>query len=105
MSLKIWLMYMYKNDLALNNVQWLVCQKNKPNQTKLFVQVVIKFSSIYEWFRWHCPLHPIKERNGEHSLFYRGITKHQTPSIVLRKFINFLARTATYRADQIWYFQ
>ena len=25
-------MYMYKADLALNNLQWLICHKNKPNQ-------------------------------------------------------------------------
>ena len=27
-------MYMYIEDLALNNLQWLVCHKTKPNQTK-----------------------------------------------------------------------
>ena len=26
---------MYKPDLALDNLQWLVCHKTKPNQTKL----------------------------------------------------------------------
>ena len=26
---------MYKEDLALNNQQWLVCHKTKPNQTKI----------------------------------------------------------------------
>ena len=25
---------MYKEDLALNNLQWLICHKTKPNQTK-----------------------------------------------------------------------
>ena len=25
-------MYMYKEDLALNNLQWLICHKKKPNQ-------------------------------------------------------------------------
>ena len=25
---------MYKNDLALNNLQWLICHKTKPEQTK-----------------------------------------------------------------------
>ena len=28
------LIYMYKEDLALNNLQRLICQKTKPNQTK-----------------------------------------------------------------------
>ena len=25
---------MYKEDLALNNLQWLICHKTKPNQIK-----------------------------------------------------------------------
>ena len=25
---------MYKQDLALNNLQWLICHKTQPNQTK-----------------------------------------------------------------------
>ena len=29
----IYLMYVYKKDLALNNLQWLICHKMKPNQT------------------------------------------------------------------------
>ena len=28
----IYLTYMYKDDLALNNLQWLICHKTKPNQ-------------------------------------------------------------------------
>ena len=28
----IYLIYMYKDDLALNNLQWLICHKNQPNQ-------------------------------------------------------------------------
>ena len=28
----IYLIYMYKDDLALNNLQWLICHKTKPNQ-------------------------------------------------------------------------
>ena len=26
------IIYMYKEDLALNNLQWLICHKTKPNQ-------------------------------------------------------------------------
>ena len=29
-----YLIYMYKKDWALNNLQWLICHKTKPNQTK-----------------------------------------------------------------------
>ena len=32
MCLKIiYLIYMYKKDLVLNNLQWLICHKTKPN--------------------------------------------------------------------------
>ena len=31
----MYLMYMYREDLALNNLQWLICHKTKRNQTKL----------------------------------------------------------------------
>ena len=30
----IYLIYMYKKNLTLNNLQWLVCHKTQPNQTK-----------------------------------------------------------------------
>ena len=30
----IYLIYMYKENLALNNLQCLICLKNKPNQKK-----------------------------------------------------------------------
>ena len=28
----IYLIYMYKEDLALNNLQWFICNKSQPNQ-------------------------------------------------------------------------
>ena len=28
----IFLIYMYKEDLALNNLQWLICHKAQPNE-------------------------------------------------------------------------
>ena len=30
---------MYKEDLALNNLQWLICHKTKPNQTKSYILI------------------------------------------------------------------
>ena len=30
---------MYKIDLALNNLQWLICHQTKPNQSKHFKQI------------------------------------------------------------------
>ena len=32
---------MYKPDLALDNQQWLICHKTKPNQTKLLAYLYI----------------------------------------------------------------
>ena len=29
----IFLIYMYKEDLALNNLQWFICYKTQPNQS------------------------------------------------------------------------
>ena len=29
----IYLIYMYKKDPALNNLQWLICHKTKPDKT------------------------------------------------------------------------
>ena len=31
----IYLIYMYKEDLTLSNLQWLICHKTQLNQTKL----------------------------------------------------------------------
>ena len=31
---------MYKEDLALNNLQWLICREAKPNQTKIFIGII-----------------------------------------------------------------
>ena len=28
----LYLIYMYKENLALNNLQWLICHKTQPNQ-------------------------------------------------------------------------
>ena len=39
----IYLIYMYKQDLALNNLQWLICHKTKPNQTKPFIFLSMTF--------------------------------------------------------------
>ena len=55
MSLEIiYLIYMYKKDLVLNNLQWLICHKTKPNQTKpnenlLFI--IYKQLYSFEYFK------------------------------------------------------
>ena len=30
----VYLIYMYKQDMALNNLQWLICHKTGPTQAK-----------------------------------------------------------------------
>ena len=37
---------MYKEDLALNNLQWLICHKTQPNQTKCNVTKKSSSSTI-----------------------------------------------------------
>ena len=36
---------MYKKDLALNNLKWLIWHKTKPNQSQYLRQLVILFLS------------------------------------------------------------
>ena len=40
---RIYLIYKYEKDLALNNLQCLICPKTKPNQTwnYYFLQIII----------------------------------------------------------------
>ena len=37
---------MYILDLALNNLQWLICHKTKPNQTKNFASPTAVFRKV-----------------------------------------------------------
>ena len=39
---------MYKENLALNNLQWLICHKTQPNQTKSYIQPWAKLRSTNE---------------------------------------------------------
>ena len=43
----IYLIYMYKKDLALNNLQWLICHQTKPN--KIF-QLLISVKIFKDYF-------------------------------------------------------
>ena len=42
----IYLIYMYKKDLALNNQQWLICHKTKPNQNQIVNETEFKPASL-----------------------------------------------------------
>ena len=37
----VYLIYMYKEDLALNNLQWLICHKNQTNLSLLTTASVL----------------------------------------------------------------
>ena len=41
----IYLIHMYKKDWALNNLQWLICHKTKPNKT--LVETISSFNADY----------------------------------------------------------
>ena len=38
----IYLIYVYKEDLALNNLQWLICHKNSAKQNHIYLIYVYK---------------------------------------------------------------
>ena len=40
-------MYMYKDDLPLNNLQWLIYHKTQPNQKKILMRLPKKLSYIH----------------------------------------------------------
>ena len=49
----IYLIYMYKPDLALNNLQWLICHKIKPHQSVIYLQWIIYFNrEVSSWSDW-----------------------------------------------------
>ena len=43
----IYLIYMYKEDLALNNLQWLICHSFQPNQTKPNVNYLVNCNHFW----------------------------------------------------------
>ena len=42
---------MYKQDLALDNLQWLICHKTKPNQTKPNQNVTLVILDVALYFQ------------------------------------------------------
>ena len=43
---------MYKKDLALNNLQWLICHKTKPNQFIYIQNICIKKDLALNNLQW-----------------------------------------------------
>ena len=50
----IYSIFMYEEDLALNNLQWLICHKTKPNQIIYIQHICIKSIWYYRVERWNC---------------------------------------------------
>ena len=54
----IYLIYMYKEDLALNNLQWLICHKTKPNNICfIYMYKEDLASNNLQWLICHKPNH------------------------------------------------
>ena len=49
----IYLIYMYKKDLALNNLQWLICHKTQPNQIIYIPYISLKRILYYSHNQRH----------------------------------------------------
>ena len=43
---------MYKEDLALNNLQWLICHKTKPNQILIYLIYMYKEDLALNKLQW-----------------------------------------------------
>ena len=41
---------MYKKGLVLNNLQWLICHKTKPNQSSFYIQFQPQISTLLAIF-------------------------------------------------------
>ena len=51
----IYLIYLSKQDLALNNLQWLICHKTQPNQTLYLINMYKKDLELnnLQWLIYH----------------------------------------------------
>ena len=64
----IYLMYMYKEDSALNNLQWLISQKNQPtNQPTNQQSWQIKLHKLHAEQK----IQTLKSERGFHELFHK----------------------------------
>ena len=43
---------MYKEDLALNNLQWLICHKTQPNQILIYLIYMYKVDLALDNLQW-----------------------------------------------------
>ena len=62
----IYLIYMYKEDLALNNLQWLICHKNQLTYQPPSFPMVLQ-SSILAMILWGFPLPAYNDVTVQHA--------------------------------------
>ena len=48
----IYLIYMYKEDLALNNLQWLICHKTQPTPNPIYLIYMFKEDLALNNLQW-----------------------------------------------------
>ena len=68
-----WTVYMYKMDLAWNNLQGLVCHKTKPTQTSSqwhSITILQYFHASLPNSNWHSLQSHCMNTFGEHNLFF-----------------------------------
>ena len=66
-------MFMCREDLALNNLQRLICHKNQTNQILVFVMMLIIYCKYDQLFQ-------LKEEI-QYSLYFFGISHERYPAI------------------------
>ena len=91
--------YMYKIDLALNNLQWLICHKTKSNQTNqvtsayiiwflIFLSNTNKFHNFYSWMKYYHYYFPTMTLNNTRGWCPRGaMVKTMDCGIVVSEFV------------------
>ena len=55
---------MYEEDLALNNLQWLICHKDVPNQTKPNTLGLVSLLNGISTFVGYLMAKPFSEKNS-----------------------------------------
>ena len=80
----IYLIYMYKEDLALDNQQWLICHKTQPHQTtKRWVVVLGMTLNCIQWkgsFKYYWSHNLVSLKGNEKFHFYGTIRCYSTYS-------------------------
>ena len=66
---------MYKEDMVLNNLQWLICYKTKSTQIIIFWPSTQPKNTIPRWYtgrKWHIPMASNRKRSRGRIKAYEG---------------------------------